>query len=255
MVGELTQGNGCRKPQKRLLRAAGTVGTGPVSELAAMSNPDQAALASTGALVRARLDGDPSVYKVPVAGAELWTRGAFLSEDECDRLAAMIDAAAEPSGILSHGYTEVWRTSSSANFDRSDPFIQQIERQIDGFVGLPGEWGETIQGQRYEPGQQFRDHLDTFWTEAEYWADEARRGGQRAATAMVFLSDVEAGGETEFARLGASVPPQKGVILAWNNVTADGSLNEMTLHAGRPVERGVKYIITKWYRTRPWGEP
>jgi prolyl 4-hydroxylase len=226
-----------------------------VSEPALPPNPDQAALASTAARVRDWLDDGPGVYKVPVAAAEIWTRGAFLSADECARLIAMIDAAAEPSGILSHGTSEVWRTSCSANFDRDDPFVREIEQRICDFVGLPGAWGETIQGQRYAVGQQFREHHDAFWTLADYWPDEARRGGQRAATAMVYLNDVEAGGETEFPQLSASVPPQQGVILAWNNVMPDGTPNQATLHAGRPVQAGCKYIITKWFRTRTWGEP
>ncbi len=226
-----------------------------MSEPVPPPNPDRAALARTAAQVRAQLDAEPGIYKVPVEAAELWTRGAFLSDQECDRLIAMIDAAAEPSGILSHGHTEVWRTSSSANFDRDDPFVAAIEQRICDFVGLPVEWGETIQGQRYAPGQQFREHNDAFWTLADYWPDEARRGGQRATTAMIYLNDVAAGGETEFPALRASVPPQKGVILAWNNVLPDGTPNPATLHAGLPVETGVKYIITKWFRTRRWGEP
>lgn len=226
-----------------------------MSEPALPPNPDQAALARTAARVRDWLDDGPGVYKVAVEAAEIWTRGAFLSAEECARLIAMIDAAAEPSGLLSHGYTEAWRTSSSANFDRDDPFVQDIEQRICDFVGLPSEWGETIQGQRYAAGQEFRQHLDAFWTLADYWPDEARRGGQRATTAMIYLNDVAGGGETEFPQLGASVPPQQGVILAWNNVLADGTINQQTLHAGLPVRAGVKYIITKWFRTRRWGEP
>jgi prolyl 4-hydroxylase len=224
-----------------------------VSEPEPAPNPDQAALASSAALVRARLDDQPGVYKVPVEAAEVWTSSDFLSDDECARLIEMIDAAAEPSGVLSHGHVEVWRSSSSANFDRNDPLVAEIEARLDAFVGLPGDWGETIQGQRYYPGQQFREHLDAFWTLADYWPEEAKRGGQRVATAMVYLNDVEAGGETEFPQLRASVPPQKRVILAWNNVLPDGTPNQATMHAGRPVEAGVKYIITKWYRTRRWG--
>jgi prolyl 4-hydroxylase len=218
-------------------------------------NPDQAALARTAALVSARLDDVPGIYKVPVEAAEIWTQGGFLSSAECAKLIAMIDAAAEPSGILSHGHSEVWRTSSSANFDRDDPFVQEIEARICDFVGLPEEWGETIQGQRYEPGQEFRQHFDFFWTLADYWPDEARRGGQRATTAMIYLNDVAAGGETEFPELRASVPPQQGVILAWNNVSPSGVPNQATLHAGLPAASEVKYIITKWFRTRRWGEP
>lgn len=226
-----------------------------MSEADLPPNPDQAALVRTAAQVRARLDEVPDIYKVPVDAAEIWTRGGFLSDDECERLIAMIDAAAKPSDILSHGYSEVWRTSSSANFDSGDPLVEAIAARIDKFVGLPGEWGEAIQGQRYEPGQEFREHLDTFWTQADYWPDEARRGGQRVATAMIYLNDVASGGETSFPLLCASVPPQKGVILAWNNVLPDGMPNPAILHAGLPVGTGVKYIITKWYRTRRWGEP
>ena len=225
------------------------------SELASARNPDKVALLRTGAHVRRRLDSDPNVYKVPVEAAEVWTRSEFLSDEECAALIAMIDQAAFPSDVLDHGYqAEVWRTSSSANLDRNDPLIQAIDQRIDQLLDMPYDWGETIQGQRYEPGQQFKDHMDTFWTNADYWKEESRRGGQRSFTAMVYLNDVDAGGSTDFPRLGISVPPQKGVILVWNNAAPDGSLNEQTMHAGRPVERGAKYIITKWYRTRKWGE-
>jgi prolyl 4-hydroxylase len=226
-----------------------------VNDPAPPPNPDQAALASAAARVCDWLDDGPGVYKVPVETADIWTRGEFLTAEECARLIAMIDDAAEPSGLLDHGYTEAWRTSSSANFDRADPFVEEIEARIDAFVNLPHEWGETIQGQRYAVGQEFRHHLDSFWTLADYWPDEARRGGQRVTTAMIYLNDIAEGGETDFPRLRASVPPQQGVILAWNNVLADGEINQNTMHAGLPVGAGTKYIITKWYRTRPWGEP
>ncbi|HQN55147.1 MAG TPA: 2OG-Fe(II) oxygenase, partial [Novosphingobium sp.] len=126
-------------------------------------------------------------------------------------------------------------------------------QMIDDLLGIPHEWGETIQGQRYEPGQEFREHMDWFWTKAKYWKDEARRGGQRGITAMAYLNDVEAGGATEFLNLGISIAPQRGALIVWNNAGIDGSLNQATLHAGRPVEAGVKYVITKWYRSRKWG--
>ena len=38
----------------------------------------------------------------------------------------------------------------------------------------------------------------------------------------------------------------------WNNLKADGSPNPMSLHAARPVESGVKYVVTKWFRERRW---
>ena len=33
----------------------------------------------------------------------------------------------------------------------------------------------------------------------------------------------------------------------------DGSVNPSTIHQGMKVRAGVKYVITKWFRERPWG--
>ena len=45
----------------------------------------------------------------------------------------------------------------------------------------------------------------------------------------------------------------QGTLLIWNNLNAEGEPNTNTLHQGMPVLAGVKYVITKWYRERPWG--
>ena len=46
---------------------------------------------------------------------------------------------------------------------------------------------------------------------------------------------------------------ERGKLLVWNNNSPDGRPNEATMHAGTPVIKGTKYIITKWYRSRKWG--
>lgn len=214
---------------------------------------DKAALARVGAQVRERLEADPAAWKLPGDRAEIWALGDFLSPAECDRLIAMIDAVARPSTVYDHGAEGQHRTSYSGDVDRADPFVRMVERRIDDLLGINPAWGETIQGQRYEPGQEFRQHCDWFWTLGEYWKGERQRGGQRSWTAMAYLCDVEEGGETHFTRIGASVAPQRGALLVWNNALPDGTCNYDTMHAALPVIRGTKYVITKWYRTRPWG--
>lgn len=216
-------------------------------------NPDRAALKALGDAVRERLADDPSAYKVPVDRAELWAIGDFLSPDECARVIALIDAGAKPSDILQQGtYTNAWRTSYSGDVDPHDPFVQMIERRIDDTLGIDHGWGETMQGQRYAEGQEFREHMDWFWTKAPYWKKEKLRGGQRSFTAMIYLNDVEEGGTTDFINIGVSIPPSQGVLMVWNNATPEGELNHDTIHAGTPVVKGTKYVITKWYRTRKW---
>lgn len=214
---------------------------------------DQAALARIGDRVRARLAADPAAYRVPTDRAEIYAFGQFLSPAECDRFITMVDAVAKPSALFETTYEQGYRTSYSGDVERTEPFVRMIERRIDDLLGMEPEHGETVQGQRYLPGQEFRAHCDWFWTRAKYWPQEAKRGGQRSWTAMAYLNDVEEGGITEFTRIGVSIPPQRGALLVWNNMAPDGTPNWDTMHAATPVTRGVKYVITKWYRSRRWG--
>ena len=214
--------------------------------------PDQTALAQLGTEVRERLDADPSVYKVEVSDAEVYAVSDFLSADECRNLMAMIDRVARPSAVFDEVYQSQYRTSYSGDVDPNDSFVKMIERRLSDLLGIELSWGECMQGQRYQPGQEFKEHCDWFDTTAGYWSGEELRGGQRSWTAMIFLNDVEEGGSTEFTRLGISIPPQQGAVIIWNNANPDGTPNHQTMHAATPVVQGVKYVITKWFRTRPW---
>lgn len=215
-------------------------------------NPDKDRLRRVGRKVRERLAANADVYKLPTDKAELFAVGDFLTPRECGRLMAMIDAVAQPSRAFDAGYASGHRTSYSGDVDPYDPFVMKLQRRIDDLLGIEPKYGETIQGQRYLPGQQFQAHTDWFPANTAYWEQEKERGGQRSITAMAFLNPVEEGGTTDFPELGMSIEPRPGALLMWNNADPEGVPNPWTIHAGRPVVRGVKYIITKWYRARRW---
>ncbi|WP_083440194.1 prolyl hydroxylase family protein [Altererythrobacter epoxidivorans] len=214
--------------------------------------PDKDALARVGESVRKRLKADPQVYQVETDKAEIFAIGDFLSAEECKRLCTMIDLVAKPSTLHEQDYASGFRTSYSGDLDPSDSFVKSISRRIDDLLGMAPKCGEAIQGQRYLPGQQFKPHNDWFYTSEKYWELERKRGGQRCWTAMAFLNEVEEGGETHFTEVGIKIEPKPGVLLVWNNALPDGTPNEGTIHAGTPVLKGAKYVITKWYRTREW---
>jgi prolyl 4-hydroxylase len=215
--------------------------------------PDQAALKRVGEQVRKRLATNPDIYTLPTDKAEIFAMADFMSDQECKKTIAMIDEVARPSSTFDITYGDDYRTSYSGDVDPYDPFVRKISRRFDDLLGLDPEWGETMQGQRYLPGQQFGPHCDWFFTEAHYWPREAENGGQRSWTAMVYLNDVEEGGSTDFVHLGLSMAPKRGAILLWNNADREGAPSTWTTHTGTAVKAGVKYIITKWYRTRKWG--
>ena len=222
------------------------------------NHPDRFALSRIGMQVRRRLEQNPAAYKIDTPRAEIWAVGDFLDDRDCQKARDIIDAVARPSHVMRmegqkwETYRDNFRTSYSGDVDTNDPFIRRVQRKIDDLLGIDPTFGETMQGQRYAVGQEFRRHFDWFPPDAPFWKREEARGGQRSFTAMIFLNDVEAGGVTDFPGCGVSVTPQKGALLLWNNATPEGVPNRWTLHAGCPVEAGTKYVITKWYRVRPW---
>lgn len=213
---------------------------------------DAKLLVKQAAEVRTRLATNPAVYDFRNPNAELFAVGDFMTADECSRMIALVDRVAKPSATFDTPYSANYRTSYSGDVNSRDPFVRKISRRIDDLLGIPPEFGEAVQGQRYLPGQEFQAHCDFFYTESAYWRHEKDRGGQRSWTAMVFLNEVEKGGHTQFTHLRLSMEPKTGALLCWNNMNREGQPNTWTTHAATPVEAGVKYIITKWYRTKEW---
>lgn len=217
-----------------------------------MSVTDKAILAERNQAIIDHITAQPGVQRIPVRQVDLFVCKDFLNDEECRILCEKIDRDARPSTLLSSTDDTEFRTSYSTDFNRQEPAIDRIEEKITRFMGIPKENGETIQGQRYEVGQQFKGHHDWFYVSQDYWQTEKKQGGQRIWTAMVFLNDTQVGGATRFKKIGKMFHAEKGKLLCWNNLDAQGEPNDWTLHQGMKVRQGVKYIITKWFRERPW---
>ncbi len=214
---------------------------------------DPAKLAKIGAHVAQRLDADPRVQQVDLSDAQVYVYQGFLSLEECQELVELIDASAVPSTLYEGGPAS-FRTSSSCHMRCWNALVSQVEARMSEVLGIDNDYAETMQGQRYLVGQEFKPHHDFFHLDQAYWNVERLSGGQRTWTAMIFLNEPEAGGNTEFPDLGFGMRPQAGKMLIWNNINRDGTLNHKTLHTGTPVTAGIKHIITKWYRQNNWRE-
>lgn len=217
---------------------------------------DPAVMARQGEAVRARLEGELGARSRGGHRASLYVFRDFLSPRACTRLIRLIDSEIGPSTLFDDAGPERAgagvRTSSTHYFADTHRAVATVAKRIDALLGLDRALAETMQGQRYLPGQEYRHHCDFFRTERAHWQRERQRGGQRSWTAMIYLNAVEAGGATGFPRLGLTIEPEPGMLVAWNNMTRSGRPNRATLHAGLPVGAGRKYIVTQWYRQAAW---
>ncbi len=206
-----------------------------------------------GKEVRARLAANPAALRLPSGDLDIFIVRDVLDAAACAGLIRLIDASRMPSQLLAPSADPEFRTSESCDLDPAHPLVRKAEAAIRAITGIAATHGETIQGQRYAVGQQFKPHHDFFFADQPYWEEMERSGGQRTWTAMVFLNVPEGGGQTAFPDLDLKIAPRAGNLLIWNNLDAHGLPNPHSLHQGMPVTAGVKYIITKWHRERPWG--
>ncbi len=189
--------------------------------------------------------------KVPDRRLTLHIRKRFLDASTCAALIDRIEADRRPSTVADSNGDPLYRTSETCMLDPSDPLVARVDAMLDAIAGQPASHGEQIQGQRYAVGQEFRWHTDYFEPDGPDYDRYCRVGGQRSWTLMVYLNVPEEGGATRFRRINKTIQPETGKLLAWHNLDSRGRPNFETLHAGMKVYRGVKYVITKWYRERP----
>ncbi|MGE6610711.1 2OG-Fe(II) oxygenase [Peribacillus sp. NPDC076916] len=169
--------------------------------------------------------------------------GNVLSDEECDGLIELSKDRMNRSKIGSKHEVNEIRTSSSMFFQENEyDIITKIEKRISTIMNIPIEHGDGIQVLKYTPGQEYKAHFD-FFTSSSIAAKN-----NRISTIIMYLNNVEHGGETFFPKLNFSVSPQKGMAVYFEYFYNDQNLNELTLHGGAPVITGEKWVATQWMR-------
>lgn len=192
----------------------------------------------------------------------------FATAKQCKRVIEMAKKQLKPSSLaLRPGETEAdmagVRTSSgmfiSAREDETRT-LDQIEEKIAKITMIPRSHGESFNVLRYEIGQLYDAHYDAFNPE-EYGPVKS----QRVATFLLYLSDVEEGGETMFPYengqnmdsnydfhkcIGLRIKPRMGDGLLFYSLLQNGTIDPTSIHGSCPVIRGEKWVATKWMRDR-----
>ena len=201
-------------------------------------------------------DKCPQAKRFPSDLVQLYTIDDFMSPDECDAISEIICRNLCPSAITGAAYEpdKYFRTSSTSYLGLiRNELVETLEEKIARTLGIRASYSEGLQGQHYSVGQEFKAHTDFFEPGTEEYAEHGAEHGNRTWTFMAYLNDVPKGGGTHFINLAHIFQPRKGQALIWNNLYHNGAPNYNGLHAGMPVEKGYKIIITKWFRERGSG--
>jgi prolyl 4-hydroxylase len=194
-------------------------------------------------------------FKIQTNKAEIYSIENFLNHEESEEVMRLIKTRLRPSTIASNHEDDdqSYRTSKTCDLGNLDnKLLKDIDRRICNFLGIDQKFSEVIQGQFYEVGEEFKAHTDFF--EEDQMQEFGGDRGQRTYTFMVYLNDVEEGGQTEFLNLKNTFSPKEGSAIAWNNLTKDGQVNPNTMHQAHPVIKGNKAVITKWFREKNGNE-
>ncbi|MET1254338.1 2OG-Fe(II) oxygenase [Aliikangiella maris] len=180
--------------------------------------------------------------------------GDFLSSEECDQIVADSKPKLRPSTVInavsgSYDTDNQIRTSYGSSFKRKEnDLVKRVEKRISALTGCPEKHAEPIQILNYAPGAEYKPHMDYFDPKFSGNANVLAMGGQRYATLIMYLNDVDVGGSTVFPKIGLDILPRKGCALYFAYANQNGWLDHRTLHGGSPVISGEKWIATKWMR-------
>eukprot|EP00956_Cyclotella_meneghiniana_P009922 scaffold13725_cov44-Cyclotella_meneghiniana.AAC.8 len=124
------------------------------------------------------------------------------------------------------------------------------QRQQDEYssIGTRNSIAEPLQMVHYDPGQEYTSHHD-------FGYDQMSKANQpsRSINVLLYLNDVEEGGETSFPRWhnaetprGLDVKPEKGKAVLFYMLLPDGNSDDLTQHAALPVIKGEKWMSNLW---------
>ena len=196
----------------------------------------------------------PYIYKIP----------KVFTLEECNSIIEVAKPKLERSTVISKTekldspkQSEISEQRTSSNTflnlnDSNDEVFKFTMSKLDAIVrtltGLPSENKEELQVVHYDVGQFYESHMDTFQKNTASYKEECEnRGGQRVYTVMLYLNDVEEGGETEFPKAGLKVKPEIGTVLFWHDMV-DGVPYTKSEHGGMAPIKGEKWACTYWIR-------
>lgn len=180
----------------------------------------------------------------------IFTAPALFTDQECAWLVRRASPVSAPARVVDPFsgalVLDPVRRAHSASFNIVDetPALHALTRRLAAISRTDVDQGEPLQVLTYNPGDEYRPHLDNL----------QGSDNDRAITALVGLSGDYDGGQTQFPLVRLDFQLGLGDLLLFHNIRW-GSADPLARHAGLPVTRGTKVIASRWIRQRrisPW---
>lgn len=199
----------------------------------------------------------------------------FASAEKCEHIRGVAERRLAPSSLALRAGDTVDGTkdirTSQGTFvtggDDPEGVIRWLEKRIADVTMVPSHHGEPFNVLRYELGQKYDSHYDTFDPESY-----GPQYSQRMASFLLYLSGWEDGGETVFPLEGADglsrlqgidyrscdkglrvKPIRAGDAVIFYNMHPNATFDKAALHGGCPVKQGTKWVMTRWIRDKSFG--
>ena len=160
----------------------------------------------------------------------------FIDAADCDSVLAKADHVEtdQPPGIATK------RDDTGFSFEmplKGDTVLARLMARIHRVVGGEGDLALSFRFRRYTQGTSHPPHLDQYEMSGRFLV----------ATAILYLTDTESGGETYFTQAQPApvrISPRRGRLAVWYNYRPEGSVEPAALHESLAVTSGVKATIT-----------
>lgn len=172
----------------------------------------------------------------------------FVSADECQHIANRAVRHLAPSTVVNPTtglqIANPIRTSEGAVIGpaQEDLVIQAIHRRIASATRTDINQGEPFSVLRYNRTQEYRPHFDAIH----------RAENNRIKTVIIYLNDGYLGGRTWFPDIPLVVEPSAGDAIIFDGIDEHNIVKPASKHASEPITQGVKWVATRWIRSKPF---
>jgi len=178
----------------------------------------------------------------------IFTIDNILTKEECNLIIDRCKDKMERAqiGVGDNSKISKIRTGSSYFIKYlDDPELFEIFKKISILLKKPGRnFDPFFQVIHYYPGEEYKVHIDPSM-------DRMKKEEiiHRKFTVLMYLNDVNGGGETEFPNLNIKIEPKQGRMVYFENYVKKEVCQD-SCHRSLPVSSGEKWAFNLWYHIR-----